>query len=230
MMKRLIIAPHVDDDVLGCGGILDETCVVFYCGVDEQHRVSDSERNNEAVQVAQRTGHFFWWPNRYIAPSEDGRLYSSGRGLVEDAAATYHCTREVNAYTLSSLISDFEKLLYAERPDEVYIPERGSYNQDHQTVFDAAMIALRPHDEIPFVKRVLAYEQPHVLLWPSAVLLPINYYREIDIEEKLARYELMASQVRDMRSQDAIAAMAKLRGEAARVPFAEAFRIVRWVE
>ena len=30
MAKKLIIAPHVDDDVLGCGGIIDKDTFVLY--------------------------------------------------------------------------------------------------------------------------------------------------------------------------------------------------------
>ena len=37
MMKKLIISPHIDDEVLGCGGILDEDTFVLYCGMDEAH-------------------------------------------------------------------------------------------------------------------------------------------------------------------------------------------------
>ena len=33
-MKKLIIAPHIDDDVLGCGGIIDSNSMVLYCGMD----------------------------------------------------------------------------------------------------------------------------------------------------------------------------------------------------
>lgn len=231
-MKRLIIAPHVDDDVLGCGGILDETCVVFYCGVDDMHVVSREERLAEAVSVAQRTTHHFWWPDPQSEYGIDERrplriMY----GISADRPyASYACVRVVNSFALEMLIRDIEAVISSELPDEVYIPERSSYNQDHRAVYDAAMVALRPHDTLPFVKRVLAYEQPHVALWPIAQTSWANYYREIDVEEKITRYELMASQVRDHRSVETVAALAKLRGAAARVDWAEAFRVVRWVE
>ena len=43
-MKRLVIAPHIDDDVLGCGGVIDKDTLVIYCGVDDYHVVSREER------------------------------------------------------------------------------------------------------------------------------------------------------------------------------------------
>jgi len=36
-MKKLVISPHIDDEVLGCGGILDKDTFVVYCGFDETH-------------------------------------------------------------------------------------------------------------------------------------------------------------------------------------------------
>ena len=59
-MKKLIISPHVDDDVLGCGGILDENCFVLYCGLDETgipDRPSEQERVNEIHLVMSITHH-----------------------------------------------------------------------------------------------------------------------------------------------------------------------------
>ena len=38
--KKLVISPHIDDEVLSCGGILDENTFVLECGVDNFHIVS----------------------------------------------------------------------------------------------------------------------------------------------------------------------------------------------
>ena len=37
MVKKLILSPHIDDEVLGCGGILDEDTFVLYCGVENRY-------------------------------------------------------------------------------------------------------------------------------------------------------------------------------------------------
>lgn len=223
-MTRLVISPHVDDDVLGCGGILDADTVTFYCGVDEHHRVSAAERHREAINVAQRIGSRFYWP---VIPNE-GRWFEADFG---PPFRLYHTGRMVNHYDLPSLVLDIETVIRIEAPQEVFIPWP-SYNADHRATFEAALVALRPHDENHFVPRVLVYEGSQINYWdwahPGEPFHP-NYFVPIDIEEKIARYECMASQVRGMRSPDMLRALAVLRGGEIGVPAAEAFQILRWV-
>ena len=65
-LKKLIIAPHADDEVLGCGGILDDDSFVYFCGMDESkvsiveldspHRISLEERKKEIQKVSEFLG------------------------------------------------------------------------------------------------------------------------------------------------------------------------------
>lgn len=196
---KLVIAPHVDDDVIGCGGILDADTLVYYCGVDEFHGVSRELRQKEAENVAARTGQKI--------------LY--GQNIV-------------NSYQFTALKDQLESLINSYEPEEVLLPWP-SYNQDHQTVYDAAMVALRPHDRNYFVKRVLLYEEPDCFWQPRTPFIP-NLFRDINIMEKIVRYELMASQLRGHRSPEHILALARIRGAACNLPAAEAYHILRWVE
>ena len=137
-MKKLIIAPHADDDVLGCGGILDETCHIIYCGLDEsgiENRPSKDSRMEEIHAVQEITNHTF--------------------DILDNL---------VNRYSEYELIGQIEKIINSDEPDEVYVCHP-SYNQDHRAVYNATMVALRPHDNNHFVKRVLLYEQPQVYFW-----------------------------------------------------------------
>lgn len=197
---RLVIAPHVDDDVIGCGGILDENATVYYCGVDEFHGVSYDERIQEAKNVRDLTNH---------------TLLSPG-------------SQKVNSYRFHEIKDVLESLVNMYEPEEILLPWP-SYNQDHQTVYDAAMVALRPHDRNFFVKKVLLYEEPDCFWQPRSSFIP-NLYRGIDIERKLLLYSMMASQVRGHRAPEHLRSLAVVRGAACGMETAEAFHILRWIE
>ena len=203
-MKKLIIAPHADDDVLGCGGILDETCHIIYCGLDEsgiENRPSKDSRMEEIHAVQEITNHTF--------------------DIFDNL---------VNRYSEYELIGQIEKIINSDKPDEVYVCHP-SYNQDHRAVYNATMVALRPHDNNHFVKRVLLYEQPQVYFWNNTGReFNANYFVKIDIEKKIKVYETMKSQVRSFRSPEHLKANAKLRGGQSNCDYAEAFEIIRWVE
>ena len=131
------------------------------------------------------------------------------------------------------MISPKEKTINNIRPEEIFIPYP-SYNQDHRVAYEAALVALRPHDSNFFVKKVFAYEQPHVFLWDNSHQIGSafkpNYYKAIDIKRKIKAYELMETQVRAFRSQETIKSMAQLRGAQSNLDYAEAFQILRCVE
>jgi N-acetylglucosamine malate deacetylase 1 len=201
---KLILSPHIDDDVIGCGGILDNHFFVGYFGVDDFHVVSAAERIQEATGATAIAGHHF-----------------------RDPREAY----KVNHYheNFTELVKDIEGLNEALTPDTVYIPWP-SYNQDHQAVYNAAMIALRPHDKNWFVNKILLYEEPDCF-WPGIgeVFKP-NYFRKIDIDKKLSLYAAMPSQIRGHRSPEAIKALAAVRGAAIMEDYAEAYHILRWVD
>ena len=203
-MLKLIIAPHVDDDVLGCGGIMDKDSFVLYCGLDESgipDRPDMKKRLEEIANVQEVTHHSY--------------------KILENL---------VNRYSEYELIGQIEEMINEYKPDEIYLPHP-SYNQDHKAVYNAVMVALRPHDKNHFVKRVFVYEQPHMLFWDNGgVDFKPNYFVPIDVDKKVKVYETMKSQVRSFRSPDHVRAIAKLRGGQSNCEYAEAFQTLRWVD
>jgi LmbE family N-acetylglucosaminyl deacetylase len=204
MAELLVFSPHVDDEALGLGGILDERFHVHYCGVESFREVDRETRLAEARACAALLGFGF---------------------SVEEA-------NQVNDYRVPDLVGQLEAAIARHRPSTVFVPA-ASYNQDHRAVLDAALTALRPHDRNPPVANVLLYEQVHVTLWPHREDLTAgrafqpSFFVPIDIERKLAAYRLHASQVRAMRSPERVELLARWRGAQAGCDFAEGYMVAR---
>jgi LmbE family N-acetylglucosaminyl deacetylase len=146
-MKNLIIAPHIDDEILGCFAVLNEETSVCYLGVEDRSYVSAKERVMEMEEAA-RAKRFKW------------TLFNN----------------TVNSYRCEQMISILEEEINRLQPEQVFIPNY-SYNQDHRAVYDAAIVALRHHDINWFVKKVFIYEQPHTILWPYSNFTPNFYFQ-----------------------------------------------------
>ena len=197
--KNLVIAPHVDDEVLGCGGILDSTFFVYFCGVDLFHVVSKDERLKEVEAVSKFLGYSY----------------------------TINHLSEVNNYNMRNFINIFQYIINLYKPTRVFIPH-SSYNQDHQEIYKASMVALRPHDRNHCVPQVLEYEMVDCF-WENAKY-DVNYFVPIDIKKKLVANRLHKSQVRQHRNEEFIKAVAVIRGNQSNCSFAEAFVVKRWIE
>jgi len=207
-MKKVIISPHIDDETLGCGGIIDKDTFIVECGVDENRNipgwglVSRYTRLEEIEKVCKLSG------------------------------ASYICLdHKVNQYDLHEIIGDIEKIINEHKPIEIYLPHP-SYNQDHRQVYEAALTALRPHDINFMVKRVLVYEQPHVFMWDwNYSEFKPNYFVEINIDFKIKLYEEgLPSQVRNFRDSNMLKALALLRGKQSGYEYAESYQILRWIK
>lgn len=202
--KKLVISPHIDDEILGCGGTLDKDTFVLEIGVDDFHIVSRDERILE-LQEAKKILNFTF-------------------AVLENNI--------VNSYKIDQLINPITNYINLVKPEEIYIPYP-SYNQDHKTTYEAALVALRPHDLNFFVKKVFVYEETQVYLWDYSYNLngsfKPNYFREINITKKIAAYSCLKSQVRSFRSPVMLEELSKIRGRQSKLDFAEAFQVIRYV-
>jgi LmbE family N-acetylglucosaminyl deacetylase len=111
------------------------------------------------------------------------------------------------------------------KPDVILIPPLDC-NQDHRTIHDICMTALRHHDKNHFVPVVLEYETPGGLMWDE-VVNPPNYFVDLDLDKKIELYQCYKTQMRKHRSLSMINDMAVSRGRMANMVYAEGFKVLR---
>jgi LmbE family N-acetylglucosaminyl deacetylase len=206
-MKTIILSPHIDDEVLGCFSSINKESFIVYCGCDESHINFDWVKQRpklkerlEELELVQKKHEF-----KYV--------------ILDN---------KVNEYQVQQLIPKFEKCINEIEPDEIYIPVP-SYNQDHRAVYEAALTALRPHDINFFVKKVFVYEQLQDLWNHNYHKFDPTYFKSVDIEDKIATYQLYNSQVRNFRSPEMLKSLANIRGAQSNLPYAEVFEIIRYI-
>jgi LmbE family N-acetylglucosaminyl deacetylase len=206
-MKTMILSPHIDDEILGCFSSINKDTFIVYCGCDESHINFDWVK--QRPKLKQRL--------------EELELVQNKHGFKYTIL-----NNKVNEYQIQDLIPEFEKHINEIKPEEIYIPVP-SYNQDHRVVYEAALTALRPHDINFFVKKVFVYEQLQDLWNHNYHNFNPIYFKSVDIEDKIATYQLYASQVRHFRSPEMLKSLANIRGAQSNLSYAEGFEIIRYI-
>jgi LmbE family N-acetylglucosaminyl deacetylase len=208
----------MDDEVLGMGATIarrvDEGDDVVVCCVACRvygHRF-DEERNRVEMACATRARGVLGYKDLRFLNLPDERL---------DA-----CLQDV-IVPLERCIADVE-------PEIVYVNHRGDNHQDHRTVFQAAMVALRPAAN-PRQRALLCYETPsstdQTPALPEAAFLPTTYVNvSRHLERKLSALRCYDTESRAFphpRSPEAVAALATRRGAESGFTAAEAFVVLR---
>lgn len=221
MGKVLVIAPHPDDEILGCGGTIA--------------RLSQS---GAEVVVAIVT--------RGMAPQFSDEFVSNIRAEAKTSHTMVGVTETVyldlpaaalETVPATKLNGTLAKLVQDVRPDTLFVPFVGDIHTDHQLTFLAAMVAARPRDEYA-PKRIYAYETLSETNWYAPGVTPAfvpNVFIDITetLELKLDAFRCFESQVKifpDERSIEAIRALATVRGASMYLKAAEAFMLIRQID
>ena len=217
-MIVLVIAPHPDDEVLGCGG-----AIAKHASLGDEVFVSI---------VTKGTAPMF--PESLVEQTRDEcRRADSYLGVKETIFLDFPAARleEVPRHEFND---SFIRLVQRLKPEIVYIPHRGDMQLDHKMVVDAAMVALRPkYDHV--VKKIYAYETMSETGWdvPNTVneFIPTCYVDISDwLKNKIEALGMFNTQIADFpnaRSIEAVEALSKYRGATMGMKAAEAFVVVR---
>ena len=221
--RLLVIAPHADDEVLGCGGLISKIksvggkvfVLIFNVGSIEKYnnKKFTDLRKKEAASAM-----------KFLKVDRYDTIFDSPND-----------NRYLDAKQLHELISKFEtesKVSLAKiKPTIVAIPSINSHHQDHIHIFKACIAALRPLNK-PIADVVISYEAPEHSRWSASGVFQPNLY--IDIEKYLARkisaFYKYKSQIRiGGRDKHTIKNHAEYRGKEAGRKICEAYFVHRLI-
>ena len=220
--RLLVIAPHSDDEVLGCGGLISKIkssggkvyVLIFNLGFEKDDTIESQEKRKNEVKSAMEV------------------LNVDDYHLVNDRPDN---NRDLDAKPLHSLIEVIETTsnvsLEKIAPTMVAIPTIFSHHQDHVHVHHACIAALRPIST-PVSNVVLSYEAPEHSRWSANGIFEPNLFVEIDneIDDKVEAFMKYESQVRPGgRDADSIRNQARYRGQEVGKELCEAFYVHRFI-
>lgn len=221
--RLLVVSPHADDEVLGCGGLISRVksdggkvyVLIFNVGSIEK---VDNKKLTALRKKETKDAMKFLKVNDYetVFDSPDDNRYLDAKPL----------------HTLISKIETDSKVSITKvKPTMVAIPTIYSYHQDHIHVFKACMAALRPIST-PISNVVLSYEAPEHSRWSVNGVFEPNFYIDIEkhLDKKITAFYKYKSQIRvGGRDNHTIENQAHYRGKEVGRKVCEAFYVHRFV-
>ena len=216
-MKILAIAPHPDDETLGCGGTLfkhkadgDEIYWLIVTGISEDAGWSNDtvkKRDNEIDAVAEKYG-------------------------FSDVFNLRLPTTKMDTLPVSDLIEKISNVYKKVEPDIIYMPFAYDVHTDHQIIAKALQSTLKWF-RYPHIKKVYMYETPSETefnfvenrLFRPNVFVNISLY----LEDKIEVMKIYAGEMGEFpfpRSEKTMRALTTLRGSQSGFESAEAFELV----
>lgn len=223
--RVLVLAPHPDDETLGCGGTIAKWAAG---GAD--------------VHVAVVTGHGpdphpLWPPTVWESVREEARRAAEILGVtLHFGEVPAVLVADQPSWQLNKAVA---ALIERVAPSTLLVPFPYDLHKDHREIFHAASVAWRASSQLGRdVRRVLCYEVQSETHWNAPYVepgfLPHLWVDVSDhLETKLAALACYQSQLRPFpsaRSLDAVRALAMWRGSQQQVRAAEAFVVIRELE
>lgn len=227
--KLLIIAPHPDDEVLGCFGLINKIkenggeVYVQILTLGGYSKIGSSKIKKET------------WRKEFLNVTRF--LQIDGYDIAFYQNEIQHLDTIPQAQLIELLESKSKISISKIKPSIVAIPTIFSTHQDHTQAYKIAISALRAHPQEStfFPKMVISYESPEYYFWSAysefGKFSP-NFYLQMsrkEIDKKVNTFNLYKSQLRkDQRDGNKVIALANIRGSEVGTDYAEAYHIHRF--
>jgi len=219
-MRTLVIAPHADDELLGCGGTL-------------------LRRQNEGCEVAwllvtSVEARFGWDEVKVEERKEEIRQVRKGLGIKSKNLFELGLEPTgLDQLPMNKLVQQFSKVISAFEPNELLIPWGHDIHSDHRVVFDAVSSSSKWF-RYPSIKRIMSYEtlsETDFILNQEGHFNP-NFFIDISdfFEDKIKLLNVYKSEILPHpfpRSDASVRSLSVLRGSQSGFKHAEAFQLLR---
>ena len=219
-MNIMVISPHPDDETLGAGGTLlrlkQEGQQIFWLNITNV--TQDSPGDTSFYTVRQRQ-------IRQI------RQFYQFNGFHDLSLppCTLSCMDE------NELIGKIGTYFSAVQPDWVILPDPEDAHSDHKAVYNACMSCTKVF-RYPYIKKVTTMEiLSESDFSKNGTAFSPNYFVDISatLDDKLNAMKIYDTELDGVpfpRRLDTLQALATVRGAASGARYAEAFRIIKWIE
>lgn len=219
-MNIVVVSPHPDDETLGAGGFLlrqkaagDKIFWLNITDVQTNQGWDESFVERRKIQI-QSICDFYNFDGFYNLQFKPSELDKIERGII------------------ISKISECFKVI---RPEWIILPDSNDAHSDHGIVFECCMACSKIF-RYPYIKRIMTMEilSESDFGGPDHPFIP-NYFIDITehIEEKWKALQIYDTELGEPpfpRSIEIVKALSMLRGAAAGTKYAEAFKIIKFIE
>ncbi|AZA85007.1 PIG-L domain-containing protein [Chryseobacterium lactis] len=220
MNRVVVVAPHADDEIIGCGATIarhiksgDEVTVVIATnasiGAPELFTASQIKNvRSEAIAAHQFLG-------------------------VKETIFLEFPAPALNSFPEFKISLELSEIFQRIKPTHLYIPHPGDIHQDHKAIYRASLVAARPQGENK-ISNIYCYETLSETEWTpmqEKAFVPNHFVNVTDVfSKKTEAMNFFGSQIKKFphsRSIEAFEALAMYRGATVGVERAEAFSVER---
>ena len=216
--RILFVAPHPDDETLGCGGTIAKYRTLGHQVYWMIVTAMTKERGFSYEQMAKRSEEI----------SAVSRLYG-----FEQVFPLAFPAATLGESIQGKLIQKAGKIVDEFQMEEVFLPFYGDAHSDHAVVFRCLSAACKTFRH-PSVRRVLCYETLSETNFPvhGGETFQPNVYEGIDVTfstkmQAIAIYQGELGEHPFPRSETAVRALAELRGSECGYKYAEGFMLLK---
>ncbi|MBD2692603.1 PIG-L deacetylase family protein [Anabaena catenula] len=187
--SAMIISPHQDDEVLGCGGVI---------GLKREQKIPV-----QVVFVTDGAASHSWHPNfksGEIVPVRRDEALTALSILGVDASQIHFLDNPdskllfLNETERQKIIAKLAQILQSFQPQEVYVPHRKDRTKDHEATYELVQEAI-----------ILSGLEVELLEYPIWILWHSRLFRDLQLHELSSAYHLSINPIIDKKKQ-AIAA------------------------